>query len=71
MHHPIAGDEKYGNKAFNQLMKSRGLKRLFLHAVRISFTLPDAPSRIDIRAPLPSDLRSVLQTLNIHEEALL
>ena len=49
--HPIAGDEKYGDKEFNQEMKSRGLKRLFLHAERIAFTLPNG-RKIDIKAKL-------------------
>ncbi len=38
--HPIAGDEKYGDKAFNQLMRQRGLKRLLLHSASLSFHDP-------------------------------
>ena len=30
--YPIAGDDKYGDDEFNRQMKSKGLKRLFLHA---------------------------------------
>ena len=29
LHAPLAGDEKYGDRAFNRLMRSYGLKRLF------------------------------------------
>ncbi len=35
--YPIAGDDKYGDKEFNNQMKKRGLKRLFLHAEKIGF----------------------------------
>ena len=33
--HPIAGDEKYGDKSFNHEMRKRGLRRLFLHSAGI------------------------------------
>ena len=36
--HPIAGDERYGDKDFNHFMQKKGLKRLFLHAKSIEFT---------------------------------
>lgn len=36
MGHPIAGDEKYGDKVFNQKMKTLGLRRLFLHSAGIA-----------------------------------
>src|SRR5512141_3182420 len=32
--HPIAGDEKYGDREFNLRMREFGLRRLFLHAAR-------------------------------------
>lgn len=35
MGHPIAGDEKYGDKVFNEKMKTLGLRRLFLHSAGI------------------------------------
>ena len=57
--HPIAGDEKYGDAAFNRLMAQRGLKRLFLHAARLRFTLPDHAT-IDVEAPLEPALQQLL-----------
>lgn len=36
MGHPIAGDAKYGDKVFNQKMKTLGLRRLFLHSAGIA-----------------------------------
>lgn len=36
--HPIAGDDKYGDFAWNKLLASAGLKRMFLHAYRLHTT---------------------------------
>jgi 23S rRNA pseudouridine955/2504/2580 synthase len=63
--HPIAGDEKYGDKAFNKLMRSHGLKRLFLHAVSLRFTLEPDEKPIEISAPLSDDLLQLLQVLGL------
>jgi len=41
---PIAGDEKYGDVVFNQMMKDKGLNRLYLHAQKLDFTLPNLPA---------------------------
>jgi 23S rRNA pseudouridine955/2504/2580 synthase len=59
--HPVAGDEKYGERVFNQAMRSRGLKRLFLHASRFEFEIGDR--RHAFSAPLPMELKAVLDTL--------
>lgn len=34
--HPLAGDSKYGERTDNVLLRECGLKRLFLHAMRLS-----------------------------------
>lgn len=61
LEHPVAGDDKYGDDAFNRAMKARGLKRLFLHAH--SLGLPLCGRDIDISAPLDDDLQQVLEQL--------
>ncbi len=61
---PIAGDDKYGDNDFNTLMRERGLRRLFLHAASLRFTLPGADKALEIHAPLGSDLEQVLAVLN-------
>lgn len=61
--HPVAGDDKYGDKAFNQQLKHCGLHRLFLHAAEISFSLPSAAQPYRLTASLPADLREVLARL--------
>jgi 23S rRNA pseudouridine955/2504/2580 synthase len=40
--HPVAGDERYGDKDFNTYLQSFGLQRMFLHAHSLSFTWPDS-----------------------------
>ena len=64
--HPVAGDEKYGQRSFNLTMKERGLNRLFLHAKSLSFTLPgskgDADKQVNVVAPLGEELEQVLKT---------
>ena len=62
-HHPIAGDEKYGDRDFNKLMRERGLKRLFLHAKHVEFTLPSTGERISVIAPLDQELEACLKTM--------
>lgn len=60
--HPIAGDTKYGDKMFNAPLRRQGLKRLFLHAQAISFTLDGKSSSFE--APLSVELTRFLEKLN-------
>lgn len=59
--HPLAGDEKYGDREFNRKMRDKGLKRLFLHAARFEFTL--AARSYSFSAPLPPELAAVIDVL--------
>lgn len=61
--HPIAGDEKYGDKDFNKSMREKGLKRLFLHAHSIDFTLASNKQHIHVVAPLDKELKNCLKEL--------
>jgi 23S rRNA pseudouridine955/2504/2580 synthase len=61
--HPIAGDEKYGDRDFNKLMKQQGLDRLFLHAHTIEFVLPSTGQHVKVSAPLDSDLEDLINSL--------
>lgn len=60
--HPIAGDDKYGDDAFNREMAGRGLKRLFLHAAELHFTLPEHGT-VHVEAPLDEKLQNLLDNL--------
>jgi len=66
---PIAGDNKYGDDEFNRQLKSKGLKRLFLHAFSLKFHLPDTETGenvpIYIEAPLDEALVNTLNRLQI------
>jgi 23S rRNA pseudouridine955/2504/2580 synthase len=59
--HPIAGDEKYGTREFNQQMRTYGLRRLFLHAARFEFAIGERV--YSFSAPLADDLGAVLNTM--------
>jgi 23S rRNA pseudouridine955/2504/2580 synthase len=58
--HPLAGDSRYGSEAFNEEVRSRGLRRLFLHAHSVSFAWPDSGQVVHVSSPLPQALREVL-----------
>ncbi|QIW15879.1 23S rRNA pseudouridine(955/2504/2580) synthase [Pasteurellaceae bacterium RH1A] len=61
--HPIALDDKYGDKAFDEKMQTLGLKRLFLHAHAIRFIHPKTEEEMRITAPLDKQLKAVLAKL--------
>ena len=63
--YPLAGDDKYGDEAFNQAMKEQGLTRMFLHAHQVSFTWPDTGVEFSVNAPLPEELKAVLDALTV------
>jgi 23S rRNA pseudouridine955/2504/2580 synthase len=63
--HPVAGDEKYGDEAFNAELRGLGLSRMFLHAHSLSFTWPQG-AQFSINTPLPSDLKALLDALSAH-----
>lgn len=60
----VAGDEKYGDKIFNQKMRHFGLKRLFLHAHSLAFRLNNEVSEFVVEAPLPTALAETLSNLS-------
>lgn len=60
---PIAGDDRYGDRAFNRRMKLEGLKRLFLHASKLRFKHPLDDNMLEIDAPLPEPLSRLLENL--------
>ena len=66
LHSPLAGDEKYGDRAFNRLMRSHGLRRLFLHA--LSIALPCGNEWIEFEAPFGSELAAVLASLGFDSD---
>ena len=61
--HPVAGDDKYGDRDFNKQLKGYGLKRLFLHAWQLTITHPQTGETMHLEAPLPDALNSVINQL--------
>jgi len=61
--HPLAGDEKYGDPAFNQTMKRLGLRRMLLHAHYIEFADTVKGEKITVSAPLDDALKAVIDQL--------
>ncbi|HVN43172.1 MAG TPA: RluA family pseudouridine synthase [Steroidobacteraceae bacterium] len=61
--HPVAGDDKYGDRTFNDLLRGYGLHRMFLHSSTIGFTRPGTREPMQASAPLPEELGAVLDNL--------
>jgi 23S rRNA pseudouridine1911/1915/1917 synthase len=57
--HPVIGDDTYGGGGGRRLVNLPP-KRHFLHAARLIFTHPVSGQEVDIRSPLPDDLRTAL-----------
>jgi len=60
---PLAGDDKYGDFAWNRALARQGLKRMFLHAHRIAFVHPVTGLEVVAEAPLPPDLAAFVERL--------
>jgi tRNA pseudouridine65 synthase len=68
IHHPIVGDVNHGSGEINRHYRATyALHRLALHAIAIAFDHPvtEAPSRIDVIAPVPDDLGAALAALGL------
>jgi 23S rRNA (uracil1939-C5)-methyltransferase len=63
--HPVLGDDRYGHGPTNRFFEEKnGLDRTFLHCVRIEIDHVGTGSRLVVEAPLPGDLRSVLERVS-------
>lgn len=64
---PLCGDDKYGDFALNKALEAEGLKRMFLHAAKLSFTHPLSGEPLTFEAPLPAELQQFIDRLNARE----
>jgi len=64
--HPLAGDERYGDRDYNRKMRELGLQRLFLHSASVGWEDPVSGEWKMYSAPLPEELREVLSQLESH-----
>ena len=60
----LAGDEKYGDFAWNKVLAKQGLKRMFLHARRLAFAHPLQERDLEIESKLPPDLGRFIEALD-------
>ena len=60
--HPVLGDDRYGHAPTNRFFEEKNaLDRTFLHCVRLEFEHPTTGQRLIVEAPMPGDLRAVLE----------
>jgi 23S rRNA pseudouridine1911/1915/1917 synthase len=66
LRHPVVGDTLYGAAPHLRIGKATlpPLTRNFLHAAKLGFTQPRTGAWIELRAPLPPELRKFLQHLS-------
>jgi 23S rRNA pseudouridine1911/1915/1917 synthase len=64
--HPVVGDTLYGGQKHLRIGKVAlpALGRNFLHAARLGFAQPRTGEWIEVRAPLPGELRTFLERLS-------
>jgi 23S rRNA pseudouridine955/2504/2580 synthase len=64
--HPVAGDRRYGDFAWNRAARQRwGLRRMFLHAWTLELPHPTTGAPLRLEAPIPDELGAVLSRMNL------
>ena len=69
IHHPVVGDRRYAGERWHGVQDPakrkalRAFSRVALHAAALGFRHPMTGARVDFRAPLPADLRALLDAL--------
>ena len=64
--HPVAGDRRYGDFAWNRAARQRwGLRRMFLHAWRLALPHPVTGAPLRLEAELPAELSEALSRMNL------
>lgn len=61
--HPIAFDDRYGDREFDSSLSGTKLNRLFLHAAALRFEHPNSGETMRVEAPLDGALRYCLAAL--------
>ena len=58
--HEIAGDDKYGDAAFNRAMRQRKINRLMLHAASLELPHGKFTPELVVNAPLPAEFEQLI-----------
>ncbi len=61
--HPVAGDKRYGDFAYNRKLQKLGLQRMFLHAGYLKLPLVQLSQTYEFRAPLAKELKQLCRRL--------
>jgi 23S rRNA pseudouridine955/2504/2580 synthase len=61
--HPVAGDDKYGDRERNEELRRYGVERMFLHAASIGVDRPGTREPLHVSAPLGPELHAALEAL--------
>jgi 23S rRNA pseudouridine955/2504/2580 synthase len=61
--HPIAFDDRYGDRQFDALLADTKLNRLFLHATSVKFIHPKSLQEMQLHAPMDATLQACLTYL--------
>ncbi|MCW5654438.1 RluA family pseudouridine synthase [Hydrogenophaga sp.] len=61
--HPILGDDKYGDFELNRQLVRNGMRRMFLHAWRLSLTHPATQAVVALQTELPSELQNWMESM--------
>jgi len=68
---PVLGDTRYGKGEHNRACRERfALRRLALHAARLTLLHPTSAERLVLRAPLPQDLAAPFDAMGLLQIAL-
>ena len=60
--HPVLGDDKYGDFDLNHKLEKLGVRRLFLHASRLAFLHPVTRDKLELRSPIPAEMKQFVDT---------
>ena len=60
--HPVLGDDKYGDFELNRALARQRVKRLMLHAHRLSFRHPISKAPVRLEAQFPQEMREFCET---------
>lgn len=69
LHHPVLGDAEHGDNKENRVWKERGLRRLGLHCLGLSLSLPEG-GRLEVECPPFEDHVAVWSGLPFWEEVV-
>jgi 23S rRNA pseudouridine955/2504/2580 synthase len=59
--HPVLGDDKYGDFPLNRALAKQGVRRLMLHAARLSFKHPSSGAALAFEALVPDEMKSCIE----------